>query len=191
MNSDFKKEFFSIPNLLGYFRLLLIPVYLFLFIHAESSKDYYIAAFVMFLSFLSDFLDGKIARHFDMVTEFGKMLDPIADKLTQGVLFISFASRFRPVALLLIVFIIKELFMGISSLYLMKRGWNMNGAKLHGKICTFILDFSMIIFLLWPNIHREAVLVLTTACVTSIFMSFTLYLDMFYHACKEFHKKDF
>lgn len=75
-----KREYFSIPNLMGYFRILLIPIYLIVYIRADSVRDYQIAAGIMVLSFLSDFLDGKIARRFNMVTEFGKILDPIADK---------------------------------------------------------------------------------------------------------------
>ena len=79
------KEYFSIPNLMGYFRILLIPVYLFLYIRAETTEEYYMAAVVMLVSFLTDLFDGKIARRFDMVTEFGKILDPVADKVdTRG-----------------------------------------------------------------------------------------------------------
>lgn len=83
MKQNLKNEYLSIPNLMGYFRILLIPLYLYLYICAKS---YRLAIFIMLLSFLTDFLDGKIARRFDMVTEFGKILDPVADKLTQGAL---------------------------------------------------------------------------------------------------------
>ena len=56
------KEYFSIPNLMGYFRILLIPVYLFLYIRAETTEEYYMAAVVLLVSFLTDLFDGKIAR---------------------------------------------------------------------------------------------------------------------------------
>ncbi len=84
MKKNVTKEYLSIPNLLGYFRILLLPVYLYVYVNASSERDYHLAVFIIFLSFLSDFLDGKIARRFDMVTDFGKILDPIADKITQG-----------------------------------------------------------------------------------------------------------
>ena len=81
-----KKEYFNIPNLMGYFRILIIPAFLFLYGRAETKWEYFAAFFVLALSYLTDFLDGKIARKFHMVTDWGKMLDPIADNLTQGAL---------------------------------------------------------------------------------------------------------
>ena len=75
MKKDIFREYFSIPNLMGYFRILLVPVYLIIYIRADSVSDYRLAAMVMILSFLTDFFDGKIARRFHMVTEFGKILD--------------------------------------------------------------------------------------------------------------------
>ena len=65
-----KEEFFSIPNLMGYFRILLIPIYCTFYITAESPKDYWLATGIVLISAVTDFLDGHIARHFDMVKEF-------------------------------------------------------------------------------------------------------------------------
>ena len=89
-----KKEYFTIPNLMGYFRILLIPVFCVLYYHSENAGCFYGAVIVLCLSFLSDFFDGKIARHFHQVTEWGKMLDPIADKLTQAALAIMCTVHF-------------------------------------------------------------------------------------------------
>ena len=77
------KERFSIPNLMGYFRLLLIPVFCYLYLAKEA---YHWAAGVVLLSSLTDLFDGRIARKFNMITNLGKALDPIADKLTHGAL---------------------------------------------------------------------------------------------------------
>ena len=89
-----KKEIFSIPNLMGYFRILLIPVFCYLYITAETEREYLYAALVVLLSSLTDLFDGKIARRFHMVTELGKALDPIADKLTHAALAICLATRY-------------------------------------------------------------------------------------------------
>ena len=78
-----KKEYFNIPNLLSYLRLLLIPAFVMVFLGATSQRDYYIAALIVLFSALTDLLDGIIARKFGQITELGKVLDPIADKLTQ------------------------------------------------------------------------------------------------------------
>ena len=76
-----KKELFSIPNLMGYFRLVMIPVFVWLYLHAVTDADYYRAAMVMGISSITDMFDGMVARKFNMITEFGKFLDPLADKL--------------------------------------------------------------------------------------------------------------
>ena len=77
-----KKELLSIPNLMGYFRLLMIPVFVWLYLTASTDMDYYMAALVMGISSLTDMFDGMVARKFNMITEFGKFLDPLADKLS-------------------------------------------------------------------------------------------------------------
>lgn len=184
MKKNFVKEYLSIPNLLGYFRLILVPVYLYIYLNAETTHDYYTAAFIMFLSFLSDFIDGKIARRFNMITEFGKILDPVADKITQFVLALSFAFRYPAVRILLAVFVVKELTMGILGLYMMKQNYRMNGAQMHGKICTAILDFTMFILLLFPAVSANLVYSLTTLCIVSMAVSFTLYLRMYFRVWK-------
>lgn len=79
---NWKKEILSIPNILSLFRLLLIPVYTVLFLRAERPVDYWWAAGILAVSTLTDMVDGKIARRFHMVTNLGKILDPVADKAT-------------------------------------------------------------------------------------------------------------
>ncbi|MBS6195760.1 MAG: CDP-alcohol phosphatidyltransferase family protein [Clostridiales bacterium] len=185
MKKNIIKEYFSIPNLLGYFRILLIPIYLFLYLGAESTEDYYLAAGVMMLSFLSDFFDGKIARKFHMITEFGKILDPIADKLTQAAMAVSFSFRYPAMMVLLIIFLCKEGFMGIVGAYMLKKGYRMNGAQMHGKICTAVLDLVMLIVLVLPEISFLAVNILV--CISVVFMLVSLYryAKMYWKVWKE------
>ena len=83
MNMKDKTKLFNIPNCLCYFRILLIPVFLFVYFNAQWQHHYIIAAFILVLSGISDCLDGYIARKYNMITDFGKLIDPIADKLTQ------------------------------------------------------------------------------------------------------------
>lgn len=180
MKKNFVKEYLSIPNLLGYFRLILVPIYLYVYLNAETPQEYYTAVFLMFLSFLSDFIDGKIARRFNMITEFGKILDPVADKITQLVLALSFAFRYPVVRILLVIFVIKEFTMGVAGLYMMKHNYRMNGAHMHGKICTALLDFTMLGLLLFPEMPTNVVTVLAIVCIISMIVSFSLYLRMYY-----------
>ncbi len=68
------KEIFSIPNILSYIRIILIPVFIYLYVTAENTTDYYIAAAVILFSGITDFADGLIARKFNMITELGTLL---------------------------------------------------------------------------------------------------------------------
>ena len=80
---DWKKEVFTIPNLLSLFRLALIPVYAHIYLGATERRQFLIAGLILAISCLTDLIDGKIARKFNMISDFGKALDPVADKLTQ------------------------------------------------------------------------------------------------------------
>ena len=76
------KEIWTIPNLLSLFRLLLIPVYVYIYLNAgDNVVNYYIAAAILAVSCLTDMIDGQIARRFHMITNLGKILDPLADKV--------------------------------------------------------------------------------------------------------------
>lgn len=185
MRPENKKEYFSIPNLMGYFRILLIPLYLYVYLHAENTTDYYVAAGIMLLSFLSDFLDGKVARRFHMITEFGKILDPIADKLTQGALAISFAFRYPAMKAFLGIFVIKELIMGGLGAFLLKHGCRMNGAQWYGKICTAVLDLVMFVMLIFPKLPHKTVQ--TLVCISIFMMAFSLlsYLRLYWKLWKQ------
>ena len=80
---DWKKEILTIPNLLSLFRLLLIPVYVSIFLNASVPAHYYRSGSILALSCLTDLIDGKIARRFNMISRVGQVLDPLADKITQ------------------------------------------------------------------------------------------------------------
>ena len=174
-----KKEYFSIPNLMGYFRILIIPVFLYLYYKAATPQDYLIAFLVLAVSLITDLLDGKIARKFNMVTDFGKALDPIADKLTQGALAIAVSFRYPFILLFLVLFVCKEAYMGIMGLYLKKKRNAWNGAKMHGKICTVVIDVVTFSLLLFPNISDTIANVLILAMI--LVMCYSLARYMFFH----------
>ena len=92
MRRFFKKnQILTIPNLLSVVRLALIPVIVWLY---SVEKNYYGAIGVIALSAATDIVDGWIARHFNMVSDFGKALDPLADKLTQAALLLCLLSKY-------------------------------------------------------------------------------------------------
>lgn len=111
-----KKDIFTIPNLLSVFRMVLAVVMLWVFYSPEVKEKETAIIIILLISGLTDFLDGKIARKFHMVSELGKIIDPIADKLTQGLLLICFMSRYEAMKIVFVLFLIKESFMAAAGI---------------------------------------------------------------------------
>lgn len=165
------KQLFSIPNLLGYFRIILIPIIMWKYFTAQEASDYYIVTLLVVISGLSDALDGQIARRFHMVTPLGKALDPVADKLTQGALAVCLMTRYPLMTVLFVLFLVKEGFMAVTGILYMKRG-EVYGALWFGKVCTVVLYAVMIILLFFPGIPAAAANILIA--VSLCFMVYSL-----------------
>lgn len=134
-----KKDFFTIPNLMSCFRILLIPVFVYAYLNAHSVNGTYKALAVLILSGVTDFFDGIAARKLHQVTELGKALDPIADKLTLGAVIFCLIRRIDGFQYLFLIFIVKELYMLLGNLAAMKlRGKKLDGAAFIGKAATMI-----------------------------------------------------
>lgn len=175
-----KRDWWTIPNILSYIRIILIPIFMYIYLNAENIRDYHLAALVIALSGLTDFLDGKIARHFNMITELGKLLDPIADKLTQGALVICLSSRFRLMCALVVLFIVKESYMAIMGLIFLKKGKKIDGALWYGKVSTFVFYVVMVILLIYPNISKHIANILIV--ISGFFLTFAFIMyALVYH----------
>ena len=180
-----KREIFSIPNLMGYFRILLIPLFSWMYCTADSTGDYYAAAVVVGVSGLTDMFDGKIARRFHMITELGKFIDPLADKLTQAALLICLAIRYPLMRAVLVLFVIKEGFMAVMGAMLLPRGKKLDGAMWFGKVCTAVLYAVLFLLLLLPGIGAMAANVLIGICGVFLLFSFLMYIPVFRRMWKE------
>ena len=110
----------TVPNALSVLRILVVPFFAWRFLKG----DLVTAAVLLCLSGLSDLFDGMIARKFNQVTELGKMLDPFADKLTQGVVALCLAVKFPVICPVLAIFILKELTMLCCGGYLLLKKQN-------------------------------------------------------------------
>ena len=160
----------TVPNLLSFIRILLVPVFAVLFM-----KGYYIwSVAVLALSGLSDFFDGKIARRFNQVSELGKMLDPIADKLTQAtiavVLFITFLHAESPslhaFAWVFLLFIAKELFMLIGGALMIAFGIKPGAAEIFGKAATMVFYIIMIGITVFHSMFPQCVKAKSGICIS-------------------------
>ena len=174
---DWKKDVFTIPNLLSLFRLVLIPVYVVIYLNAQELWEYFLAAAILAVSCLTDMIDGKIARHYNMISTLGKILDPIADKATQFTLTLCLSIKHPVLRFVLVLFIIKELFQGIAGLVNLRRGKMLPGALIAGKVCTTILFISLILLVLMPDLDESiinAIALIDTGFLTWSFISYIL-----------------
>ena len=165
---DWKKEIFTIPNLLSFFRLILIPVYMVIYLRAQDVRDYFTAGTILAKSCLTDMVDGKIARPFNMITTFGKYLDPLADKLTQFSLLLCLAVRYPVLWAVFALFVLKELFQLFAGILTARHGYILKGALISGKVCTTVLFVSLVSMVLFHNMDSSIVSII--AMVDGVFL---------------------
>ena len=140
-----KQNYWNLPNALTVLRLCLVPVYIALFILGNKN-----AALVVFLSAcLTDLLDGKIARHYNLITDFGKLMDPLADKvmvvsamLSMGIGNPPHIMPVIPLAAIAVV-LLKEAFMVWGGLALYKHGI-VTHSSLIGKVAHALFTIGLI-----------------------------------------------
>lgn len=133
----------NLPNAITLVRLLLIPVFVFSFYYYGQSK-YYIPLLILLIAGITDFLDGFIARRFNLVTKWGKILDPLVDKLLQiSVLFVLTSAKLIPLWIIIVVFL-KEFLMIIGSGVLYKKKIVVQ-ASWYGKVTTILFYIAIII----------------------------------------------
>ena len=138
----------NLPNILTLIRLFLVPVYIVVFALGEK----YAALAVFLVASFTDLLDGRIARKYNLITDFGKLMDPLADKVMVLTAMFSMAignariPKVIPWAAVIILFI-KELIMVIGSGKLLKSGVVVY-ASMIGKVaqCCFIASLVLTYF---------------------------------------------
>ncbi|MCM1048474.1 MAG: CDP-alcohol phosphatidyltransferase family protein [Clostridiales bacterium] len=172
MANKYEKKIITIPNILSFFRLCLIPVIVWLY---NIKRNYVWAGYILILSGITDMADGYIARRFNMISNFGKVLDPIADKLTQGVMLICLLLRFPLMIAPFVLLITKEAFMGISGILIIKKTGIVCGAQWHGKAATCLLYGMMILHVFWHEITPLVSMIFIAACTLMIGISLVLY----------------
>ncbi len=99
----------NLPNRLTIFRVFCIPAFVAMMLITAIPYNYYIAVLIFILASLTDLLDGKIARKYNLVTNFGKFMDPLADKLLVSAALICLSPAMIP-AWIVIIIISRELF---------------------------------------------------------------------------------
>ena len=174
VNQDrYQKKILTIPNLLSLLRLAMIPLLVWLYV---SQQKYGWTAFVLLLSGLTDIVDGQIARRCNMVSDFGKFLDPIADKLTQLAMLACLMTRFPMMKIPLVLLLFKEIISGLMGVFAARKTGVVFSSEWHGKTTTVLLYLTITLHLLWINIPIYVTSGLTTLCTMMMLVSGILYL---------------
>lgn len=192
VSKDGEDKIFTIPNLLSMFRIVLIIPMIVFFL----SKNYIGAVICIVISGMSDMFDGMIARRFNQISKLGKMLDPIADKLTLVAVIICIGILIPNLRLLVIILAAKDILMLIGGAYLIHRGITPPAAKWYGKIATVVFYISVTaivgieVFGGAQLAAQLSVLITTLLTVTSLVMIFALvmYAILFFQLLKENRK---
>ena len=167
--SKYQKKIITIPNILSFFRLCLIPLIVWLYVVKDDSV---LTGFMVLFSSFTDIVDGYIARRFNMISDVGKVLDPIADKATQGVVVLLLALKFPLLWIVVALIIIKELFMGITGYMIVKKCDIVLAAEWYGKMSTVVIVAAIALHLFWPGISTT--LSDVTIILTAISVAFAL-----------------
>ena len=171
----YRDQFWTIPNLLSVFRILLIPLMVALYWKGRT-----LAAVIVFgVSAASDIADGQIARRFNMVTDLGKMLDPLADKLTQGAALVCGAKAHPQLFFLLGFMAMKELTQAYIGGRIVKQTGHVFHAKWFGKLCTVVTTASLMAMFVFPQLPEWAVNLLLILCAVLMLVSLALYAKHF------------
>ena len=199
---DLFKGCWTIPNLLSVIRILLIPVFAYLFYNDEKIMSVVVLA----ISGLTDTMDGQIARRFNQVSALGKVIDPVADKLTQitiaVMLFIDFKTASNPIinalAWVFLVFLIKEGVMIVGGLIMLLLNIRPGAAEFWGKAATVVFYVGMVIIIAvgpevgalnsilgfeLPNIITGIIVVL---CAVMTLAAFASYMPETFRQFKEY-----
>ena len=173
-----RKEVFTIPNMLSLVRIALMPLFIYQYF-CDYKDHFYHAGITLLFSGFTDVLDGFIARHFNMVSDLGKMIDPLADKLTQGVLVVCLSINHPVLLPLLCLFFAKEFTMLLGTVRLLKMDLRPSEAKWWGKLATVVMYMLLSVTLLSdivPEVPDVIILILAIAtAITTLFSLFNYY----------------
>lgn len=175
------KFVWNIPNVLSLVRLALLPVFVLFYF----KQNWVLAGAALLLSGLTDLFDGWIARRFNQITEIGKLLDPIADKLTQIAVLLCVVIDNPVLVPLAIICLVKEILQVIGGWILLSKNATIRPSKWFGKISTFAFYGVMLAVFLWPDMPKTLMFGLVVAVAALMLFSFFKYMQIYFQIRKE------
>lgn len=169
-------KIWTIPNLLSFFRLVLVPFIIWAYV---GQKNVTLTIILLAVSALTDVLDGQIARRFHMVSDLGKALDPVADKLTQVCVVLCLAFTHPLLWFLLGMCVLRESCMAVLGYITIRKTNKVPGARWFGKVSTVVLYASALALLLFPNMPEWLSTGLVVLCLICVAGALVLYVRYF------------
>ena len=169
------------PNIMSLLRLLLIPGIVLAYRGGHGTG----ASVLLILSGITDVADGYVARKWNQVSDLGKILDPVADKLTQAALLYCLIPRYRAMFWLLLLLCIKEMAMGIAGIVVLRRKEIIHSAQWFGKVTTLGLWGVILILFLAPSVSEWLATCLGIICAGLIALSFAGYMRFYFRVLGE------
>ena len=166
------KKLFTVPNFLSLLRIFMIPV----IVRLYMAERFVPALFVLALSGLTDIADGYIARHFNMVSNFGKVIDPTADKLTQVSVLLCLSFKIRALLPLVILLVVKETALALLGIIVLRETGAVKSAGWHGKLAAALLYLTMAMHIAVPEMNTSVTHALVITAGAAMLLSFILYV---------------
>jgi len=164
-----KSDFYTISNLLSFLRIFLaIPIFIFI-----ANAETVILLIIIFIAIVTDFLDGYFARRFNEITELGKILDPFADKVCTTTGFIALTIYQDFPLWITILIILRDIFILLGSLYILKRAKFVTPSNVPGKFTVFFISVLALFHILQLD---ELFLPVTILVILSIIVSAYYYI---------------
>lgn len=165
-------KIWTIPNMMSFFRLILVPFIIWAYVGCHNTT---LTIILLAVSALTDVLDGRIARRFNMVSDLGKALDPVADKLTQVCVVLCLAFSYPLLWILLGLCVLRESCMAILGYITIRKTNKVPSARWYGKVSTVMLYAAALALLIFPNMPAWLSTLLIVLCIVCVFTALILY----------------
>lgn len=170
-----KSRVWTIPNILSMLRICLIPLIVYLYLYTEQQ---WLAGIIVLLSGITDLVDGYIARKFNQISNLGKILDPIADKLTLLTVLSCVFITYNPIAILVATEFVKDILVGVTSYIRCKENKEVHSAGWHGKVCTALVYATILLHVFFTG--SEFLTYNVSGIITIVVSTVVLFLGFWY-----------
>lgn len=170
----------NIPNFLTILRLFMVPAFVVAYFCGE--EEHWVAAAIFVAAALTDVLDGYLARKWKQITDFGKLADPVADKMMQLSAIACLCISDRIPYWILLIYVIKELLLILGGLRLLNIRKYVVYSKWSGKIATVLLFIAVIVIMVTTEqvLPKQYAGLLMTGCLVATFVAFFDYVSMYF-----------